>query len=64
MSDGQPPSEPKASLPPAIRFGHNRFPPGVCAACYGRGFLRRIDAAGSLDDETCKACNGTGKVQP
>lgn len=62
MSDDQPPSEPKASSVPVVRFGHNRLPPGVCPECYGKGFLRRIDAAGSLDDETCKVCKGTGRT--
>jgi len=57
VSDDQPPSEPKASSVPVVRFGHNRLPPGVCSACNGSGQLMNKEA----EVEMCIWCKGTGR---
>lgn len=68
MSDDQPPSEPKASSVPVVRFGHNRFPPGVCSACHGFKFIGvAIDnpQSGERTYQTidCPECKGTGRKE-
>ncbi len=32
----------------------------LCPVCRGTGSVRKCDAAGDFDDETCSACKGTG----
>ena len=32
----------------------------LCPCCKGTGSVRRADAAGDMEDETCERCKGTG----
>lgn len=32
----------------------------LCKTCGGTGSVRRCDAAGQMDDDTCPDCKGTG----
>lgn len=35
----------------------------LCKTCQGTGTVRKMDAAGQMNDETCPDCRGTGVVR-
>ena len=35
----------------------------ICPNCAGSGIVKRCDAAGQMETETCDSCHGTGIVQ-
>lgn len=49
-----------ADLDTAIKTLNDAVKDYICPACKGEGTVRRPDAAGSWEEVTCSACNGTG----
>lgn len=44
----------------AIKTMNEALEPYLCPTCNGSGTERYCDAAGDMDDMTCRTCHGTG----
>lgn len=49
-----------ADIDKAIETLNNAISTYLCPECNGTGNIRRCDAAGDMEDDTCPRCRGTG----